>query len=92
MRFIVGVILRVRVFFFFTLKLILPVNTNRNKSKGGITDLLRLSLAALSGHPIHAHRGRQMYPMPTMRAIDPPACTFNDRDDKSHGTERTRER
>jgi len=30
---------------------------------------------------------RQMYPMPTMRAIDPPACTFNDRDDKSCGTE-----
>ena len=29
-----------------------------------------------------------MYPMPTMRAIDPPACTFNDRDDKSRGTER----
>lgn len=29
-----------------------------------------------------------MYPMPTMRAIDPPACTFNDRDDKSRGTGR----
>lgn len=38
-----------------TLKLILFINTNGNISKGGNIDLLRLSLAVLLGHPIHAH-------------------------------------
>lgn len=60
-------------------------------------ETVRLSLAALSGHPVYVRteRERQMYSMPAVltRALtDPPACTFNDRVDKSRGTRRRRER
>jgi len=47
-------------------------------------------LAVFPRHPVRTHGETDVPYVPTMRAIDPPACTFNDRNDKSHRTERDR--